>query len=307
MCPLFRSIVSLLLLAFLLGLPVHAKPGPLKKTDATAVQLTAELEQQQVIARKVQELLFQGRYDMAQREIEQFMVRWPGNITGYFGMMVLYQLRNFENFDARFDELYQPWHDPGRKRAKEIFKDRDARTWDLFIAGGVLAVSGLQQFNAGNTFRALRDGLTAIQALKRALHKAPDWVDPHYGLGMYNYWRSVFTNRWTFLPFFPDRRAQGIEAIKQAVASGIYVGELAQASLSWIYYNEEKYAEAHQLNEPLLKKYPDNIILRLLKGHISGKLKRYEQAHREYERVLKSNSELTKVYFYIARRTAPST
>jgi tetratricopeptide (TPR) repeat protein len=293
MSKLFRSFCCLLLIGFLISPKLIANPSLPLSSQATHLQ--------QAAAREVQDLLFHRRYEQARLKVADFIQRWPEDITGYFGMMILFQLKNFENFDHRFDEQYLLWHKRGRKRAVKILKDARADPWHLFIASGTLAVSGLYRINQRQTLRAIRDGAMAINAMKNTLEKDPNWVDPRYGLAMYDYWRSVFTNRWTFLPFFPDRREKGIRNIKKVVEEGTFSKELAQGSLAYMYYNEEKYEDALKFTQPLVKKYPSNIILRLLQGHILAKLRRYDQALRHYRWVQKTDPAMTKVNFYVAR------
>lgn len=293
-----KIFLCLILIGLLPSLSLQARPHV--KASGAAWESIQLLKQQDAV-REVQDLLFQRRYESAELKMAQFIQRWPDDIVGDFGMMILYQTQNFENFYHRFDKQYRRWHEKGRKKAIRILKDSRSDPWHLFIASGVLSVSGLYRLNQDQTFGALRDGSMAVNAMKKALKKDPTWLDPLFGLGMYDYWRSVFTKRWKFLPFFPDRRERGIKNVKKATTEGTFVNELARSSLAYIYYTEEKYEKALKINGALVKKYPNNVIIHLLQGHILAGLKKYEKALKNYHWVQKTDPQLTKVNFYIAR------
>ncbi len=275
--------------------------GTVPSFSLYAFNRSSALEQQQDKARQVRTYLFKRQYTQAATEIQSVIDRWPDEVLGYFGMMLLYQLRNFENLDHRFDQQYLQWHEQGRKSALKIINDGRSDPWHLFIAAGTLGLSGMYKLNQGKTVRALRDGSMALNALKKALKKDPNWVEPYYGLGLYDYWRSVFTNRWTFLPFFPDKRDEGRRNIQKVIERGTFAQELARGSLAYMYYNDKKYAEALKITGPLVAKYSNNVILQILHAHILTKLKRYDLAKKNYERILRQDPRLTKVNFYLAR------
>ncbi len=283
-----KIFISVLLSTAVFSTRAQARPPQLAPARQEATQ-------------QIQQLLFQRQYAEAEQKIRHYQQQWPDDVMGDFGMMMLYQLKNFENFDQRYAGQYLKWHELGRKKAVDILENGQSSAWDLFVASGVLALSGFHRLNSGKTMRALRDGSMAINALKKAQKKAPGWADPSLGLGLYDYWRSVFTKRWTFLPFFPDKRASGIKDLELVAAKGVYVRELAQGALAWVYYNEEKTAAAQRLNQPLLQRYPRNIVIRLLAAHIAYKQKHYQQAEQHYQTILRQEPRLSKVHFYLAR------
>ncbi len=219
------AIVVCLLVSFLGITPVYSGAAP--------------LIEQQKNAEQIQTLLFKRRYGEVHQLITQYLQKWPDDLIGYFGMMMLYQLQNFENFDYRFDSQFLRWHEKGRSLAVKVVNEGRSDPWQLFVASGALGISGMYRLNKRQTMRALRDGSMAINALKKAIKKDPEWIDPLYGTGMYDYWRSVFTNRLKFLPFFPDKRAVGIENVEKVVRNGTFTKELAQGSIAYMYYNAQ--------------------------------------------------------------------
>lgn len=261
---------------------------------------TAQLAEQKAVAAHIRDLLFQRRYDEAKQGLEGLLQKWPDDIIGYAGMLVFYQLRNVENFDMRFDKELEKWIEPGRERALAVINDREADSWHLFLAGGTLSMAGFYYFRNGQTFHALGDGLRGIHALERAYENDPDNIDPLLGIGGYNYWRSVYTRKFSILPFFPDKREIGIHMLEQVRKRGAFTKELGQGSLAWIYFNEGEFGKAYKYNEDLLKKYPDNVIIRTLKGLLLTQLKRYREAEEQYTAILKIDPSLSSIDLYQA-------
>ena len=85
---------------------------------------------------------------------------------------------------------------------------------------------------------------------------------------MYDYWRSVLTKGLNFIPFFGDKREQGIAAVLNVICNGRYAVKLAEANMAFIFAREKKFDKAREILDRYLKEYPDNIILRQLSGDI---------------------------------------
>lgn len=297
---MIRSHIKILTLLFCGAFFVLSSNLWAEKTREEGAPLSL-IEIQKEKAVLARELLFHRKYDEAEELFQTFIKEWSDQLIGYFGMMILYQVQNLENFDERFDGPYSQWHDKGRKRAIKILYNPKSDPWELFLAGGTLAISGFYKAHAGKMIRGLRDGIMGIHAMEKALDRDPDWIDPYLGLGLYDYWRTVFTQKFRFIPFFPDRREEGMEKLKRTIKEGNFSKDLARGALAWSYLYEKKYKEAQPLCEELLEKYPENLIIQLLHGHVLSKSGQFSKALEKYRHVLATDPEITKVYFYVAR------
>lgn len=210
------------------------------------------------------ELLMQRNYPKAEKLFRETVLRHPDSLLGPFAMMCLYQIQNLENFDLRFEPQYEPWQKEGRQLALRVQEDQQAADWDLLLAGATLGISGLDKAHRAKWLGGIKDGLLAIRLLKRALRQNPNFADASLGIGLYDYWRTVFTKRHWFLPFFKDRRQTGLLEIRQAEAKGEFTPVLAKIALAFIYVEENKEAEALKILRALLKKYPKNVVLKNL-------------------------------------------
>lgn len=256
------------------------------------------VEAQQKMAVHGLELLLQRNYPEAQRFIRQILQQDPGGLLGYFGFMAYSQIRNFENYDFRFESDYEPWAGKGRDKALKIYHDPASGSWDLLLAGGTLGISGFEKGHHEKWFQAFRDGQAATQALRLAYRKEPV-ADPLLGIGLYDYWRSYYTRLLRFLPFFPDRRREGREEILQAATQGEVVGPIAMVALAFLDYHEKRYEAALRTTHALLQRYPQNTIILMLEGQTFIEMKQYQPAIDDFEKILAIDPSLTKSHLFL--------
>jgi tetratricopeptide (TPR) repeat protein len=213
--------------------------------------------------------------------------------------MTFYQVRNLENFDFRFDPPYLLWEEKGRKIALKIARDPQAAPWDLLVAGGTLGVSGFYRAHNSKWFAALRDSSTTFHTMEKSYRKDPKLADALLGLGLYDYWRSHFTRKLRFLPFFPDRRKEGIEKLTKAKNESEFSSLLAELALAFIDFQEKRYQQVLETTGRLLKRYPQNTILRMLQGETLISMKKYQEGVKEFETILSIDPSITKSYLFI--------
>ena len=115
------------------------------------------------------------------------------------------------------------------------------------------------------------------------------------GLGMYEYYRSFYTLKLRFFPFFPDRRERGIQKVKKAIKKGSYVSQIASVNLAIIYLNENRFIDAQNLLQAILKFYPQNTVLRVFLGKAYFFNKEFEKAAAVFKKVLEIDSSLKNV------------
>lgn len=244
--------------------------------------------------------MIKREYQEAEKMFRQMIQDYPDNLLGYFAMMSLYQVQNLENFDFRFEQNYEPWQKEGRKRAVKIYNSNSASPWELLVAGGALGVSGFDKAHRGDWWGGLNDGVMAIRLLRKAKFSDPQFADADLGIGLYEYWRSVFTKRLWFLPFFADRRTIGIAAVHNAMDHGHFTPILATMALSFIHVEEKKEEEALSLLEELLQQVPQNIILKTLYGSTLSHQKKFDMAEKEFRQILAIDPAITKTHLHLA-------
>lgn len=244
--------------------------------------------------------LLQRRYADAESFLKDLVGEWPEELIGYFGLMALYQIRNLDNYDYRFDPAYLEWEAKGRPMALKIARNpAAAEAWDLLMAGGTLGVSGFYRAHNRKWFAGLRDSSLGFHTIQKAYAKDKSLADALLGTGLYDYWRSYFTRKLNFLPFFADRRPEGKAILERAVKEARFAGVLAEIGLAFIDYQEKKFEKAAAAVDRFLESYPGNTILRTLKGECLIEQKKYAEAMKEFEKILALDPKLTKSYLFM--------
>jgi tetratricopeptide (TPR) repeat protein len=246
------------------------------------------------------ELLLKRDYVAAKTFIDQIMESENGRLLGIFGKMTLSQIRNFENFDFRFDRDFEKYAKEASMRATAILNDPHAPPWDLEIAGAVFGIIGFQKAHNRRWFSALLDARHAISAMERVIQIDPKIGDPYLGIGLYHYWRSYYTRILKFLPFYDDRRDEGRKMMRRSYKTGEFVPPLSEISLAFLDFHEEKYERVVQVTDRFLSRFPKNVIVRTLKGKALWKLKKFDEGRAEFLKVFEMDKALTKNKLFLA-------
>jgi len=263
--------------------------------EAERPEIPAQIE----MAVKGRDLILQRKYEDAEAYLKGLVNRWPDELLGYFGLMALYQIRNLDNYDFRFDADFRPWEDKGRPLALKIAKDPGSSAWDMLLAGGTLGISGFYRAHNTKWFAAMRDTSLGFHTAEKAYQKDKTLTEALLGVGLYDYWRSYFTRKLLFLPFFADRREQGKDELHQARDGSQFASVLADISLLFIDFQEKKYDQVAVSIDRLLAAYPKNTSLRFLRGETLLRQKKYDQVVSEFEKILEIDPSIHKAYLYI--------
>jgi tetratricopeptide (TPR) repeat protein len=254
------------------------------------------------IARAVpaRDLMLHRKYAEAEDSLKKTVSDWPEESLGYFCLMALFQIRNLDNYDYRFDPAYLEWEEKGRGMALKVARNPGtAEAWDLLLAGGSLGVSGFYRAHNKKWFAALRDGSLGFHTFQKAFNKDATLADALLGTGLYDYWRSYYTRKLHFLPFFADRRPEGKAALERAAKEARFTNVFAEIGLAYIDYQEKAFDKVVGAVDRLLASYPDNTILRMLKGECLIQQKKYADAVVEFEKILSIDPKITKSYLFM--------
>ena len=152
------------------------------------------------------------------------------------------------------------------------------------MAGGLAArMYGLRAENRA----AARAGVRAREHFLRALALDPSLADADMGLGLYNYYVDTLSTIARVLRFFMGipggSKEDGIRQLKLAMDHGQLTPVLARYYLAvCLHLYDQKYEQALQVATPLVEKYPENPVFRLVRGDLYGKLGRKAQAIADY-------------------------
>lgn len=128
-----------------------------------------------------------------------------------------------------------------------------------------------------------RSGVAARTEFLRALQLDPDMADATAGLGFYNYYVDTLSPIVKMLRFFMGipggNKATGIRQMKEGAQNGVLFAVDTRYYLAKnLRTFDLKYADALDVAQPLVEKYPDNPIFLLLAGNLNAELGRKDQA-----------------------------
>ena len=152
------------------------------------------------------------------------------------------------------------------------------------MAGGLASrMYGLRAENRA----AARAGVRAREHFLRALALDPSLADADMGLGLYNYYVDTLSTIARVLRFFMGipggSKEEGIRQLQLAIDHGQLTPALARYYLAInLHLFDQKYEQALEVATPLMEKYPENPIFRLVRGDLYGKLGRRALAIADY-------------------------
>ncbi len=253
---------------FSLALPVARA-----QSDARRVSL---------IQRSLEQLHLE-QFDSALAVCAELRHCWPQDPAGYLLAAGVYQtmMRDYRVrlFEARFDSLIQSAIALADKQVSS-----EASAERLFMLGTGRGYRGLHRFRRGEWAVGFRDAVLALNAMERALQRDATLVDPYLALGVYEYWKSAKLNFAGGL--FADKRQQAIATLEQVRQQGRYVAVDAAYSLQTIHIHEGNYAQALEINDWLLQRFPQNVSALYHRGLILEKLDRVAEALAVWENVI---------------------
>nr|HQI49948.1 hypothetical protein [bacterium] len=110
----------------------------------------------------------------------------------------------------------------------------------------------------GKYWPAYRAIQSALDYLEPLLRQDSTYCDARLGIGTWQYWRSRVTFHFSWLPFFPDRRREGIANILRASECTRFSPASAWSNLTWIYLREKQYDHAIAFARLGLARYPSS-------------------------------------------------
>ena len=152
------------------------------------------------------------------------------------------------------------------------------------MAGGLASrMYGLRAENRAGA----RVGVRAREHFLRSLALDPSLADADMGLGLYNYYVDTLSTIARVLRFFMGipggSKEDGIRQLHVAIDHGQLTPVLARYYLAInLHLFDLKYEPALQVATPLVEKYPENPIFRLVRGDLYGKLGRKSMAIADY-------------------------
>lgn len=250
-------------------------------------------------AMKGQNLLLHRQYQEGKRHFLNLAASYPDSALPSFGLMALYNALMMENLDhSHLENFFRAVRNHNYYVFHALKDKKKATAWDYFLCGAGQGLQALRLIDQGKTLKALSSSKKSKNCFDSALKKDPKFHDAKLGLGLYLYWRSVFTTRY-HLPFFKDKRKEGLGLMQEAVEKGLLTPALARFALMLAYDQERQYAQGLKISQDILEDYPNNLIASLYKGRFLFKKRQLKQAEAHFANLLKDHPDRPLLEYHL--------
>lgn len=267
-------------------------PAPLPE----GVEVPAELQLQLVAGR---DAILNRQYDDAIEIFTQTQDEFPESPVGPVGLMLVYESIMLENFDVSREKEFNEAVERAEKRVDKTLDDDENTAWDQLISGAYHGIKGLHDMRIKKYMGALSSGWDALRSLKASEEETDELRDIDLGLGAYDYFRSVIKKQAPWVPFFPDRRNEGIARMQRTAEEGEFTRPVAQLALVFTLIDEHRYNDSIELAKDLVEQYPGNVIVRIQLGRAYSRSGHYSRAIREFEKARELHPDNRIINYYL--------
>jgi len=245
------------------------------------------------------DLVYQRRYAEALEIFEIAGIDFPDSPLGPVGRAVAYQSWMFENYDYKWDGAFKTEVAEAGQRFKAVRRQRDRKSWNQFLEAVMLGLEAMYDIRHLEYLSAFNQAWDALELIKKVQRAEPDFKDPQLALGLYNYWRTVFTETVDGLPKFGDKRALGIKQMLEAKEGGLLAPAPASLCLTYSYMEQENWAAAEKEGNWAHERYPTNLINEMTLGRVYRGAKKWEKSLAAFANIQRFAPENTRVLWHI--------
>jgi tetratricopeptide (TPR) repeat protein len=245
------------------------------------------------------DLIYQRRYKESLQVFEVAGVDFPDSAIGPVGRALVWQAVMYEDYDFDQERAYRGEYADGMDRIKRGRRDTSRKTWNDFLEAVLLGLDAMYDFRHGDVLRAFNKAWDAMELIKTVQRAAPTFYDVKLALGMYDYWRTVFSQSIDGLPNLGDFRAVGLAQMQEAREKGILAQAPAALVLAYSYLEKKDYKAAITEAEGVRDLYPGSVLIETTLGRVYRKADRFDDSLRSFERVLEINPRNKRVWFHI--------
>ena len=224
------------------------------------------------------ELIYQRRMGDALDVFEGVSINHPDSPLGPLGVAIVYQAIMFENYDFSLDKAYLQASADAQQRFDRVARSRDKKAWNLFLLAVHQGVNAMYHVRHLDYLSGFNLAWEALENVKKVERMAPEFYDVQLALGLYNYWRTAYTEKIDFLPKFGEHRAEGLAQMQLAKEKGLLGRAPASLALTYSYMEGKDYEAA--LTEALWarERYPTSVLNEMTLSRVYRHLKRFPEA-----------------------------
>lgn len=234
------------------------------------------------------DLSIREKYEEAIKHFTTLKNDYPSSPAGSFFLAAVWQsmMMDFETkeWEANF---YDEINNAIITARRALHKNKSNANLQFFF-GGALAYKSFQLARDNKYPAAIKTAIASIKELTKVNKIDSTFCDAYLGIGSYQYWRSRLTHKFSWLPFFPDRRKEGLQKIERVSECGIYSQWAALSNLAWIYIEEKNYVRAIECARAGLAQFPDSRFFLWPLGDAQFSNGNYIDASKTYQKILDS-------------------
>jgi len=231
-------------------------------------------------------LTYEEKYDEAEALFAQLTQKYPDHPCGpFFVAVTLYGcMKDRENFlqaDRFYDNIKTSIN-----LADKLRDNNREDAWAYYFMGAANFYWAFLDIAKGKKWSVLQKGLRGKNLTKRCVDLDSTNYDALVGLGSYQYWGSVETEGFNWLPFIGDNRVEGLKNLQIAAEKSLFSQDLARTIMVMVYAHEKEYDHALALNDSLLHNYPECKMYMWADAFTLYSAERYEDAIESYTTLL---------------------
>jgi tetratricopeptide (TPR) repeat protein len=247
------------------------------------------------------ELIYQHRYGEAMEYFEEVGVDFPSSPLGPVGLAVVYQAVMWEDDSDAWARAYQSERADAATRFKAVRRARDGKSWNQFLEAVALALDAMYDIRLQKNLSAFNSAWEAMELVKQVHRDKPEFHDLQLAFGLYNYWRTAYTDRVKGLPSFGDHKAEGIAQMEDAIARGLLAPAPGRLALAYTWIDSKQDARAIAQLQEGFSRYPGNVLNSVLLARLQAKSKDYEGAKLTYEGLLAATPDSWEGWYRYGR------
>ena len=166
-----------------------------------------------------------------------------------------------------------------------------ARAEREYYVGAALSVSGLTMNRTGGKIRAIRRVMSSRDHFDRSIELDSTFYDANMGRGAYRYAAAQSMGMFSWLPFVPSKKL-GWSDLTIAVEQSNFSRYAAMTAMVWILIDEARYAEANDMIEQGLSRFPAARTFLLPKLSLEKKTGRWGAAYNTAQELLRQLESL---------------
>lgn len=274
--------------------------------DILNAQVSLDRAVRDSLIRKTIENIQREKYDTVFALTDSLQKKFPGDPSGYFLAADAYQtiMRDYRvrKCEAEFDSLINLAVDI----SKQAVEENPAAEY-YFLYGASEGYRCLHWFRSGKWLKAIGAAIQTLKMLRKAQELDPDFVDPLFGLALYDYGKSKV--QFLGLSLFSDKTEQIIEDLNKVYAQSDFLSVNALFALQLIYFEIGQLDSMKEVNRKLLSLLPDHPVCHYYRALTLEEQDSLDQAQQHWLFVMDkiensdppSNNYLAECNFHLAK------